>query len=140
MKKFIATIVCFVLIFVFAGSALAAYPLNFYGTATTTFISTSAMTKSSSNTWTKYYVRLSRLSYTGPATYSYAWARPQGNDGTLYASKNKVNMASPRSYTPNSTGATSNNIRLKVYNTDYEEYNVTNNTMSTAGQMTGALS
>lgn len=140
MKKFIATIACFFLVFAFAGSALAAYPLNFQGTATTTFLSDYMMTKSSAKTWTKYNVRLSRLSYTGPATYSYAWARPQANDGTLYASKNKVNMAYSRGYSPNSTGKTSNNVRLKVYSTDYEEYGVEDNTMSTAGQMTGTLS
>jgi hypothetical protein len=139
MKKFIATIACFFLVFAFAGSALAAYPLNFNGTATTTFISTSSMTKPSSNTWTYYYVRLSSMSFTG-TSFSYAYARPQGTDGTLYATKNKVNMANSRRYTPNSSGATSDTIRVKVYNTDYEENNVTNNTMTAAGQMTGTLS
>lgn len=141
MKKKIMTIIAvFVLVFAFATSALAANPYSYSSSSCyKTFITSGSLTKSTSQTWTRFTVAVGSLTYTG-TQFSYLYARPQGTDGTLYASKKTVSSGGSSNFTPNTSGSSANTVKVKIYNADYEENSIETNKMTTSGSVSGLYS
>lgn len=137
-RRTITLAICLALVFAFAANTLAATDsFSFRGSCTKTFITSGTLSNGDSGTWSQFRVTPNELYYTGSPSYSYAYARPQGPDGTLYASKKTVSLGTTTYYTPNNSGAAASSVKVKFYNTNYELNNSSSCTLTIGGTISG---
>lgn len=71
---------------------------------------------------------------------TYAYARPQGEDGTLYGTAFKVYRYHLTTWTPNNSGSNASTAKFKVYNAIYAENNsITTTTMTILQSMPAVI-
>ena len=146
-------IICFVLamltLLVIMPSFAATSAQDVNGSCKKTFVSSKSLTINSSYgslPWISFFfMPTAEIAYTDTGSYStptysghaYAYARPQGTDGTMYGTQFKVYNGHTTAWIPNSSGASASTIKFKFYNALYNDYNYTTSTMTIEGIMYG---
>lgn len=139
-RKILAAFLCILLVFAYTTSALAATTYyEFEGSCKKNFVTSGYLSKSTSQTWTQFSVYISRFVYTGDYDFIYLYARPQGTDGTVFATQYLVYHAATKNFTPNSSGSVANSVKMKIYNPAYQEYGNTSTTLTAKGNTQGVI-
>lgn len=92
----------------------------------TTFIADGELSKNSSQTWYRFKAEPQSITYMpSGSSYSNAYARPQGLDGTLYGTQFSIYCGHETKWIPNNSGKSANKVKFKFYNAENQNNGTT---------------
>ena len=77
------------------------------------------------------------LSYAGSTEKDYAYARPVNVNGTILASRQRIELSDTAEFTPNDSGQVAGAVYMKIYNAHYEDDQDQNHRLTISGTVRG---